>query len=256
MAFPAIASTTTTLTATEVTTHTGNYPATVNADDLLVLLYASGWGGGTVTTPTGYDGTIKFDASNGTSSRLSGFVKKAAGTEGGGTVDVVTSDAAQGIIRIFRITGWYNTLSGGVEFGTAATGNDASPDSPNLAPAWGSADNLWIAAHGTRGLTADTTAYPSGYSGGTYSENAAENGSACGMGSAYKQATAASENPGVFTNANSAYWVAQTIAIRPSAGGGGGGGGSGNNSGADTSPAMPAASLTVIPRRIMGGSSI
>lgn len=253
MAFPSIASETTTIFDAVATSHLANYPATVNAGELLLLIFSTGWYIQNVSTPTGYDGTVKFGADNANVNSLYGFVKVAAGTEGGGTINVVSSETIQGVARIFRISGWYGTVAG-VEFGTAATGSSANPDAPNLTPSWGALDTLWFAVEGTYNRSADVSSYPSGYSGGAYSEVVNDNGSPCGLGTAYKTANAASENPGTYTNAASDYWIANTVAVRPASAPDGLI--TGNNSGAGTSPAIPGRNLTGIAQRIMRGSSM
>ena len=219
MTFPVIESVTDTEapSGSESTSHVGDYPATVNAGDLLIVVASFGWGDGTVTEPTGYDGTIKFTTANGSSNKLSGFVKLAAGTEGGGTYTVTTGESSQGLLRCIRVSGWYGTISGGVEFGTASTGSDDSPDAPSLTPAWGSADTLWLDIFGNDNPYNTVSSYPTNYTAaGTYAVTSS-NGSPSGIGSSYRNYAAASENPGVVTLDGSIAWVANTIAVRPAA---------------------------------------
>jgi len=88
LAAPVVASVTETAFDTATTAHYVNMPATVTADDLLIVLFTND-GNAAVTTPTGWN-LLASDA-NGTQVRLSVYYKIAAGTEGGTTVNFVTS---------------------------------------------------------------------------------------------------------------------------------------------------------------------
>src|SRR3990172_4859996 len=85
------------------------------------------------------------------------------------------------------------------------TGSSGNPDPPNLTPVPGSRDYLYVAiGFATEGISAG----PSGYSG--FNGNADWHSRTA---LAYKNVTAASENPGAFTASAPAYWWADTIAV-------------------------------------------
>lgn len=112
MTHPVVESETDTPFASDVTTHTSNYPATVNAGDLLMII--AGFDGITdITTPSEYArvGGLGSNHDLSTIGEMGVFVKIAEGDEGGGTINVNTSNVQQGGVKILRITGWYGDLS-------------------------------------------------------------------------------------------------------------------------------------------------
>jgi len=211
LAAPVVISVTETAFGTDTTDHYVNMPATVNADDLLIVLFTND-GGATVTTPAGWT-SLASDA-NGTQVRLSVYYKIAAGTEGGTTVNFVTSAAEEAAAQVYRITNWHGTTP--PEISTAATGTSTRPNPASLNPAgWDVADTLWLAVAGQdRGDQSGTTAYPASYTDGTSTLSFDGTGS-CRTHSARRVLAAASENPSAFTIPVSEQWVAFTIAVRP-----------------------------------------
>ena len=211
LAAPAVASVTETAFDTATTAHHVNMPATVNADDLLIVLFTND-GNATVTTPTGWN-LLASDA-NGTQARLSAYYKIAAGTEGGTTVNFVTSGSEEAAAQVYRITDWHGTTP--PEISTAATGTSTRPNPASLNPAgWDVADTLWLAVAGQdRGDQLGTTAYPASYTAGI-STLSSEGTRSCRTLSARRVLAAASEDPGAFTIPVSEEWVAFTIAVRP-----------------------------------------
>ena len=211
LAAPVVTSVTETAFGTDTTDHYVSMPATVNAGDLLIVLFTND-GGATVTTPGGWN-LLASDA-NGTQVRLSVYYKIAAGTEGGTTVNFITSASEQAAAQVYRITNWHGTTP--PEISTAATGADAAPDPASLNPAgWDVADTLWLAVAGQdRGDQSGTTAYPVSYTDGTSTLSSAGTRS-CRTHSARRVLAAASEDPGAFTIPVSEQWVAFTIAVRP-----------------------------------------
>jgi len=213
LAAPVVASVTETAFDTDITDHYVNMPTTVNAGDLLIVLFTND-GSATVTTPGGW--TQLASNANGAAVRLSVYYKIAAGTEGGTTVNFVTSAAEQAAAQVYRITDWYGTTP--PEISTAATGTSIRPNPASLDPAgWGVADTLWLAVAGQdRGDQSGTTAYPASYTDGvsTQSSNPATTG-VCRTHSARRVLGAALEDPGAFTIPVTEEWVAFTIAVRP-----------------------------------------
>jgi len=187
-------------------------PATVNAGDLLIALFTND-GGATVTTPSGW--TQLASTANGSAVRLSVYYKIAAGTEGGTTVNFVTSaNEEEAAAQVYRITNWHGTTL--PEISTAATSTSTRPDPASLDPAgWDVADTLWLAVAGQdRGDQGPTIAYPAYYTDGISTLSSATTDS-CRTLSARRVLAAASENPGAFTIPASEEWVAFTIAVRP-----------------------------------------
>jgi len=210
LAAPVVASVTETAFGADTINHYVNMPATVTGD-LLIVLFTND-GSATVTTPGGWN-LLASDA-NGSAVRLSVYYKIAAGTEGGTTVNFVTSAIQQAAAQVYRITDWQGTTP--PEISTAATGTNTRPDPASLDPAgWDVADTLWLAVAGQdRGDQGPTIAYPAYYTDGISTLSSATTDS-CRTLSARRVLAAASENPGAFTIPASEEWVAFTIAVRP-----------------------------------------
>jgi len=211
LAAPLVASVTETAFGTDTTDHNVNMPATVDAGDLLIVLFINDRDA-TVDTPTGWN-LLASDA-NGPHVRLSVYYRIAAGTEGGTTVNFVTSATEEAAAQVYRITNWHGTTP--PEISTAATGTDTTPDPASLDPVgWDVADTLWLVVAGQdRGDQAGTTAYPASYTDGISTLSSNGTGS-CRIHSARRVLAAASEDPGAFTIPVSEQWVAFTIAVRP-----------------------------------------
>jgi len=212
MAAPVVASVTETAFGTDTTDHYANMPATTDAGDLLIVLFTND-GNASVTTPGGWNSLASYTP-NGNHVRLSAYYKIAAGTEGGTTVNFVTSAAQEAAAQVYRITNWHGTTP--PEISTAASGSDTAPDPASLNPVgWNIADTLWIAVAGQdRGNQPGPPAYPSGYTDGISTLSSSGNG-CCQTHSARRVLAAASEDPGAFTITASSQWVAFTIAVRP-----------------------------------------
>ncbi len=221
MTFPTVQSVTLTTSFGSVTSHPVSMPATVNAGDLLLVLFSNfeaSNGAATVTTPGGWSQLFSTErTAAGQGVRFGAYSISAAGTEGGTTVDFVTSANARAVAYCWHITGWFGTVATGVEAGVANTATTgATPDPPNLAPAWGSADNLWIACYGAAGVQS-LVSYPTNYADNNNFDVSGGITGTCSLACASRNLTAASEDPGVFTrSAASLDWVANTIAVRPS----------------------------------------
>ena len=218
MAFPVVQSNTRTVFATADTSHLANYPATVDAGDLLLILWIHrNTDGATTTTPTGYS-LIGSSASAGNTSFYV-FAKSAAGTEDGGTIDIVTTVAKRGVAHLYRITGWFNsgTPANDVEEAFANT-STSNPNPPALNPAnWGTEDTEWIAAFGWDEDSNAITVSGYSYANGQVSDKTGAGFGHHGLASCYADSAVASEDPSAFTMSNTNNAVAATIAIRPAA---------------------------------------
>ncbi|MCJ7575163.1 MAG: hypothetical protein MUO80_00495, partial [Dehalococcoidia bacterium] len=140
LAAPVVASVTETAFGSDTTGHNVTMPATVNAGDLLIVLFTND-GDATVTTPSEWTELASNEADGAV--RLSVYYKIAAGTEGGTTVNFVTSASEQAAAQVYRITDWHGTTP--PEISTAATGDGTTPDPSSLNPAgWDVANTLWL----------------------------------------------------------------------------------------------------------------
>jgi hypothetical protein len=211
LAAPLVASVTETAFGTDTTDHHVDMPATVDAGDLMIVLFTNDRSD-TVTTPDGW--TELASTASGPHVRASVYYKIAAGTEGGTTVNFRTSTNGEAAAQVYRITDWHGTTP--PEISTAATGTDTTPDPASLDPAgWDVADTLWLVVAGQdRGDQGEPTAYPASYTDGISTLSSNGTGS-CRIHSARRVLATASENPGSFTIPVSEQWVAFTIAVRP-----------------------------------------
>lgn len=212
MSFPITQSVTETSFSSSTTSHAVAMPTTVSSGDLLIILF-SNRGTGTITTPSGW--TQKWNQTiTGNVVSVACFVKVAAGTEGGTTVDVVTSVARTASAQVYRIDTWEGTLSG-VEVGTMVEhALSTTPNPPSLTPSWGSGDTLWIptAQYGDDDVAVNS--YPGSYSNGIDTQSGAGSGLGCSVASARRENTIGTEDPGNFTLASSEVGGANTIAIQ------------------------------------------
>jgi len=207
MSFPTVLSITETAFPTITTAHNVAMPATVNAGDLLVVLFAND-DDSTVTTPSGW--TLLATSLASTVQRLSIYTKTAVGNEDGTTVDFVTSAAEKAAAQVYRATDW-----GDIEISTAGTGTSVNPDSPSFNPSgWDVEDTLWLTVE-SHANGREVSSYPTDYTDGLRTRSSADEAEAALVASARRENAVASENPGVFTIATSSQWAAFTIAIRP-----------------------------------------
>lgn len=178
---------------TSYATHTVTLPATINANDLLLMVGSIGSTSTTITAPSGWS-TLFND------SKRFVFYKTAVGNEAGTTVTFTTSGNRSSISTTYSISNWSDTPA------ISTWTNSTNP--PALTSGFGVVDTLWIAVLETTNNT--PTAGPSGYSG--FTSASALYGSQQ-WGAAYITTTASSEDPGVFTvGAGTPY--SNTIAIK------------------------------------------
>jgi len=219
MSFPTVLSATGQVFGDTTTSHLVEMPATVDAGDLLLVLFSND-GGDTVTTPGGWTCVFSDEPEQGTV-RLGAYIKVAVGDEDGTTVDFVTVGtgeiAASHIYRIEEGT-WEGTTSGveaAVDHVTVAGGPNVNPDPPSLTPTWGAEDNLWIACYGADDHDA-VTVWPTDYTDTLWSA-LGDRGDCC-VGSCRRERNGSPEDPDAFTIASAEEWSAATICIRPATG--------------------------------------
>ena len=194
--------------------HAINYPATVNVDDLLILVFTCDDNEQITIEGEGTKWINIYEEDAGSSGpTLVVAWCKAVGDEDGGTFNVGTGSSEGSCAYVFRITGSEDPDTQPPEVSLEASGNNDSPDP------WGidtgeSKDYLWIAAEGNDDDD-DTTGYPS---------NMADNNeylqvTTVTLGIATVESTTDMFNPDEFTIANSETWEAVTIAVHPGGGG-------------------------------------
>ena len=213
MAFPQVASITETSFSSAATSHAANYPATVNAGELL-LIFAS-FNGAVTVSATGY--TEMWDAQASSFVTGAAYKKAAAGSEGGGTIDVVTSVAATGAVKIYRITNFVDrpdaSDADAAAVGTFNSGTQQA--STTVTAGWGTEDNLFITVAATGDDDAAVSTYPTNYGNGvnTLSEGGVDTSAA--VGSARRELAASSDNAGDFTLDSTEAWVLCAVVVRP-----------------------------------------
>jgi len=106
------------------------------------------------------------------------------------------------------------TFQGGPESANVSDSFSTTGNPPNLAPSWGSADNLFIAVT-THKAVATFSGLPANYT--TLGVRSIATAQVGAMGSAYRQLAASSDDPSAFTWSNTSYTTAATIAVRPAA---------------------------------------
>lgn len=211
MAFPNVATTNVLTAAGSATTHAMPLPASLASGDLLVIFFSIDAAGGTITTPAGW--TQLFTASN-SPVVASCFYKISNGAEGASVTITHTSGKAGGTSYRISTGTWSGTPEAAA---TAATGSSATPDPPSVTPSWGSADNLFLAASFIQEVGVISSA-PTNYSNAL--TGASGSTSAVTTGSAQRQLTSATDDPGTFTWGSSSTWLAQTVVIKPAQSGG------------------------------------
>jgi len=195
----------------DTTSHAVPMPATVSAGNALIAIITND-GSATITTPSGW--TQLYTLANGTALRGGAYAKVASGSEGGTTVDFVTSAVETLAAQVYRISGWAGAIAGieAATPGSVTTGTTADP--PALAPSWGSAATMWLATCHTS-TTQTVSTGPTSYTDLTQTTS--------GSGTTHSQCisarrsnTTASEDPDVFTlSGTGASKVYSTIGIAP-----------------------------------------
>lgn len=197
------------------TTLTLNLPASIAANDILVMLLntnALGQTSWTTWTQLDYNAGI-----NTTGLTVGIYYKVATGSEGTTDTNFVVDNTTNKVTSLcWRITG--GDTGTAPAFSTMAHNATTTPDPGNCVPAGGSNDYLWLWASGQTGTsTMPPTGNPTNYSnpfgvasGGTGSANSKS--TSCG---ASRQNTASSEDPGGWTLSTNTSWAAYTIAVYP-----------------------------------------
>lgn len=193
------------------TTPTITYPATVTADDLLLLLFIAEIDP-ISAAPAGWETLVlSSDAGN---AYFGAFYKKAIGTEDGTTFPGPTiSGARRSAWQLYRFTSW-NGKAADVEITTAVTGSSTAPDSGAITPSWGALQTMFmsVVAQGSVGSVTNATP-PTGYVDPDIATTTA-NGYKIFSSRRSESTGVTSENPSAWALDASRDWAAFTIAIR------------------------------------------
>lgn len=211
MAFPTVESVATSTNDFE-TSHTVNLPATIDAGDLLLMLWTND-GGDTPSTPTDWTSLYKVTES-GSAVTFAAFAKSADGDEDGGTVTVTTGTGEDSAARVYRITGWGGTISTDIDVATSDEGLTDAADPPNVTAGWGSADNLWFIHLATSPSDA-VSSFPTNYTTNGASTGSGTASSDASVHASYRTNAASSENPGTFTLSGFNNSLVATLVIEP-----------------------------------------
>jgi hypothetical protein len=218
--FPQVAASLGQAFGTAGTSHAVLLPGGIAAGDLLLVLFANRAGSGapgTVTAPADWQMIWSQPSPGAGPVRFSAYLKQATGTEGGASVNFVTSSSNQASAQIYRIAAgtWSGdpTLGKGHDY-SATAGTGTSVDPPLLSPSnWVAGSHLWLAcaAHmrefALTGSPADYVPNPA------FRTNSSTTVGNCTVLSATRQLAAHDENPGAFTIQSSADWVAVSIVV-------------------------------------------
>lgn len=212
MAFPTVQERLTQEFSSDASTHTVNLPTTVNADELLLIIFFANENSTfSPTTPTGWTDLEQALDSN---SLYWISYKQAAGTEGGGSVDFDTGALSPASSILYRISGW-NSIEITASYDKDL--NSTTADPPSLTPSYGAADTLWIASCVQLDAPNTVSSYPTNYTNGQESTHPE------GLNaSAERELNATSEDPGTFTISAADHTLAHTLAVEPGSLGAGG----------------------------------
>ena len=209
MAAPTVDATNTSIHDSDVTSHTVSLPAGISSGDLLIVIFAVDANPG-VTWPGGW--TEIAEVLQVASVTLAVAYRQADGGEGA-TITVTSGTAKKSAHTTYKISGHENPATQAPEMSTGVNGFGTNPDPDSLSPTGGSKDYLWLAVHAHDGIQT-TDAFPTNYTNGISSEGTNAVASA-GAGSAERQLTTATEDPGAFTISNNEQWAAATVAVHP-----------------------------------------
>lgn len=213
MAFPVVASETSSKQDTNTTTHTVAMPSGITVGDRLFLVFETD--GRPAVSGQIPDNWVQIpNSSSGSSGDQVGvkaYEKFADGTEG--TSQTITTDVSQCSSHYCaRITGSSSTAA---ECAVTQGSSTTAPDSPSLNPAgWDVEDTLWFSISCSDDGSIAITGFPSGYT-GTGQQPADSSADGVTLAWARKNSAAASEDPGAFTLASASFWVGMTFAFRP-----------------------------------------
>jgi hypothetical protein len=192
--------------------HSIDYPAVVDAGDLLICAFACDDDEASVTWPNeGTEWNVIYEENAGPQGpTLSIAWKEAVGNEDGTTFTITTPTTEGSCAYVFRITGAEDPDTQPPEASTTAFGSSQNPNSLSLTPTGGSKDYLWLSISANDDDD-NVTGYPSNMA----DNNQYSQQTDVTLGIATEEVTAASFDPAQFTIAATESWEAATIAVHP-----------------------------------------
>lgn len=213
--FPVVEATATSVSSSSLSTHTIDTPAGVVSGDLLIAMISlenitspgsqfSGWSDGFIE--------IKDKTTGGTAGVSIGMAYKFSDGTEGANITVDTVDTERAAHAMYRISGHNPSIA--PEVSTGASGVSAAPDPDSLSPAGGAKDYLWMVVCGFEQnspiQTVDT--FPTNYGSNQVNVSIFSGGL---VAAATREASVATEDPGVFGLSGSDTWQAFTLAVHP-----------------------------------------
>lgn len=205
---------------TYVTTTSGSQqvtmPTTVDADDLLLMIYC---GGANRTFASGHPSGWTIVGSTGASGvcRTQVAYKVADGDEGGTTQQVNLSGTNSfASIEVHRIKAGTFDAATPIAIAVPSSGSSGEIDYPSLTLPGGAAAALWLslAAYNYGNVNWTFSGYP--FDDGQHSQQASSGGNVARLLTSREEILAASQAPGTATTlAVSAAWTATILAVRP-----------------------------------------
>lgn len=205
--YPAVVGTATSTEDSQVTSHDVSLPSNIVSGDLLLMFFACldpEFSTPTLTWPGGW---TELDTET-SGVRSHGIAYRIANGSEESTVVVTTAQTGYSAHQTFRVTDYQGTPS----ITAKATDNSDNPDSLELTPSWGSSHTLWFSVFcAADQASGPVNTYPTNYVGGQFVTSSAGYAS---VGSARRELTAASENPGAYDLDDDVVWFAWTIGIQ------------------------------------------
>lgn len=195
-------------------------PRSVRAGDTILVLHRCATSTAGHGYPAGFN-ELFDDNSDASDDRTSVAWKKADGSEAGTSI-TITQDNQKYASFAMVLTGAADpALEQAPQFATLVTGTSATPDPGTVTPTGGAKNYMMIWAAGWEGeQVVDQTVQPTNYTG----QAQANSGTAgaittnVGVGVAFRQVNASSENPGSMSITTSDDWTATVIAVHPAPG--------------------------------------
>ena len=197
--------------ATVTTDHFITLPPVINSGNGILILLTND-SDASVTTPDDWDRL--YTEANGTALRGSAYTLISDGTEGGSSVNFITSVAVKCSAQIYLIDNWNGSLAGFHNGIVTELTSGITINPPSLTPYWGNGKNIYLAVlHTSTSQTVSSA--PANYTDLTQTATGNTTGDAQCI-SARRLVESNSESPGVFTMSGSgASKVCNLIAIAP-----------------------------------------
>lgn len=226
MAFPTVSDRISRTFSSRATSQSVTLPATVNANDLLLIQFTCQYSAGAadpLSTPTGFTALATAEGAPAPPSRYSvgWFAKLADGTEDGTNVSFATvgsaSITAVAEIRRIAASSWFQSIASGISISTVTSAIASSVSPPSVTASWGSDDNLFIVSAGAADDDVAFNSAPANYSQLTSAVTGAGTNNGCSVGCTERELAAASDSGGTFGLASTESIRCTRLVIRPAA---------------------------------------